>query len=67
MRFEFDEEARALYVYLSHPDANRDGSVKKTLVDYWPNVNVDIGWDDNPIGLEFLEVSERRLEDGSQG
>ena len=63
MQFNYDGEANALYVYFDHPDAHKDASVETTVVDRWPGVNLDYGFDGEPIGLEFLNITPRAEEE----
>jgi uncharacterized protein YuzE len=56
MRFTWDEEYEIMYIYFDHPDAGKPGSAKEALVDYWPGINVDIGHDGKPLGIEVMSA-----------
>ena len=55
MKFEYDEEIDAAYIYLEHP--LKDGQVKNTI---GLNENIILDFDDKGklLGLEILDASK---------
>jgi hypothetical protein len=59
-----DEEHGVMYVYFDDPGGRDENSIKETVADYWPGVNLDVGHDGRPIGLEFPSVERISEEEG---
>ena len=55
MRFEYDKEVDAAYIYLKHPI--KRGEVKKTIV-LNDNIIVDFDKNDKLIGVEIINASK---------
>lgn len=64
MKAVLDEEYGVMYVYFDEPKNRDRNSIKETVTDYWPGVNLDIGQDGEAIGLEFKRVERISHEEG---
>lgn len=64
-RFTYDEETGRMYVYLDHPEAGQEGSVGKTIPNFFRGANVDLGHDSHPIGIELQNI-ERITDDDTE-
>jgi len=55
MKFEYDKEVDAAYIYLEYPI--KDGTVKKTI-ELNENIIIDFDEDGKLVGVEILDASK---------
>ena len=55
MKFEYDKDVDAAYIYLEHPI--KDGQVKKTI-ELNDNIILDFDEDEKLLGVEILDASK---------
>lgn len=55
MKFEYDKDVDAAYIYVEHPI--KDGEVKKTI-ELNDNISIDFDKNNKLLGIEILDASK---------